>query len=587
MVVVMILNPINKSLNFLGKHHKKTFWGVVIANIFSSFLEMISLALIPILISVMLKLEDYENFLPNFDIIEKLLAKNHSEKFILLSIFIILFFIFKNAFIFLVFYFEQRFLRSIKIFNIDRLYNIYISLPLIEHYKYNSALLQKNILQETTTSANYIFCVMTIIRELILFLFIFILLFLYNSLMILSITLFLASSSIIYLSFIKKRIKTYTNIGVELREYQIKNIHQVFSSLKETKIYNTTSLFLNKFIKKSFNLESVFILLNLFVKAPRPLIEIVIVSSILIFVSYLIQIDYSLEKLIPMLGLLVLACLRLIPSFNSLTSSFTRLKEYEVSLNIVTGEITKFKNFIIDRKQKENIKIPINNFSDNIKLDKIYFNFPDSEKPVIANWNLEIKKGERVGIIGKSGSGKTTLINIILGLIKPVDGQVLVDKKDIHLNLKPWHSNLGFIPQEIYLLDDTILNNIFFGSSTSDGNLEKVKIALKSAEIYDFVMSLPEGLETKVGERGVKLSGGQRQRIGIARALYRNPKILILDEATSSLDGTTEKNFINNIFDLSKEKTIIISTHKLDTLKRCNKIFEIVDGKLNLKNSIN
>jgi ABC-type multidrug transport system fused ATPase/permease subunit len=558
MVVVMILNPINKSLNFLGKHHKKTFWGVVIANIFSSFLEMISLALIPILISVMLKLEDYENFLPNFDIIEKLLAKNHSEKFILLSIFIILFFIFKNAFIFLVFYFEQRFLRSIKIFNIDRLYNIYISLPLIEHYKYNSALLQKNILQETTTSANYIFCVMTIIRELILFLFIFILLFLYNSLMILSITLFLASSSIIYLSFIKKRIKTYTNIGVELREYQIKNIHQVFSSLKETKIYNTTSLFLNKFIKKSFNLESVFILLNLFVKAPRPLIEIVIVSSILIFVSYLIQIDYSLEKLIPMLGLLVLACLRLIPSFNSLTSSFTRLKEYEVSLNIVTGEITKFKNFIIDRKQKENIKIPINNFSDNIKLDKIYFNFPDSEKPVIANWNLEIKKGERVGIIGKSGSGKTTLINIILGLIKPVDGQVLVDKKDIHLNLKPWHSNLGFIPQEIYLLDDTILNNIFFGSSTSDGNLEKVKIALKSAEIYDFVMSLPEGLETKVGERGVKLSGGQRQRIGIARALYRNPKILILDEATSSLDGTTEKNFIIFLIYLKKKQLLYL-----------------------------
>ena len=359
------------------------------------------------------------------------------------------------------FYFEQRFLRTLKIFNINRLYNIYISLPLIEHYKYNSALLQKNILQETTTSANYVYCVMTIIREIILFLFIFILLFLYNPLMILSITVFLTLSSIIYFSFIKKKIKTYTNIGVDLREYQIKNIHQVFSSLKETKIYNTTSLFLNKFIKKSFNLESVFILLNLFVKAPRPLIEIVIVSSILIFVSYLVQIDYSLEKLIPMLGLLVLACLRLIPSFNSLTSSFSRLKEYEVSLDIVIREMTKFKNFFIDRKQKENIKIPINNFSDNIKLDKISFNFPDSEKPVIANWNLEIKKGERIGIIGKSGSGKTTLVNIILGLIKPDDGQVLVDKKDIHLNLKPWHSNIGFIPQEIYLLDDTILNNIF------------------------------------------------------------------------------------------------------------------------------
>ena len=175
------------------------------ANIFFSFLEMVSLALIPVLISVMLKIEDYEKFLPNYDIIEKLLAKSHSEKFILLSIIIILFFIFKNTFIFLVFYFEQRFLRTLKIFNMNRLYNIYISLPLIEHYKYNSALLQKNILQETTTSANYVYCVMTIIREIILFLFIFILLFLYNPLMILSITVFLTLSSIIYFSFIKKK----------------------------------------------------------------------------------------------------------------------------------------------------------------------------------------------------------------------------------------------------------------------------------------------------------------------------------------------------------------------------------------------
>ena len=137
------------------------------------------------------------------------------------------------------------------------------------------------------------------------------------------------------------------------------------------------------------------------------------------------------------------------------------------------------------------------------------------------------------------------------------------------------------------MLDDTILNNIFFGSPKNENNLEKVKMALKSAEIYDFVINLPEGLETNVGEKGVKLSGGQRQRIGIARALYRNPKILILDEATSSLDGMTEKNFMKNIFNLSKETTIIISTHKLETLKKCNKIFEIVDGKLNLKNTIN
>jgi ABC-type multidrug transport system fused ATPase/permease subunit len=245
---------------------------------------------------------------------------------------------------------------------------------------------------------------------------------------------------------------------------------------------------------------------------------------------------------------------------------------------------------IIDELNKNKIN-KTNYYSNNItklsldssiKIQNISFSFPESKKEIFKDFSLEIKKGEKIGVVGPSGSGKTTLINIILGFFPPDKGKVSADNKDIHLNLKSWHSRIGYIPQEIYLLDDTVLKNIALGIKEDAEDLNKLEAALKSAEIYDFINNLPDGINTMVGDRGIRFSGGQRQRVGIARALYRDPNVLIFDEATSSLDEETEKKFIENIFNLNGNRTIIISTHKLNSLNKCDKIYSIKNNKLEI-----
>ena len=201
-------------------------------------------------------------------------------------------------------------------------------------------------------------------------------------------------------------------------------------------------------------------------------------------------------------------------------------------------------------------------------------------KICLKNCSIEINKGEKIGIVGPSGSGKSTLLNIILGLLKPSSGKVLVDDEDIHNNINSWHLKIGYIPQEIYLLDDTITKNVALGLSEEKEDLTKVEQALKHAELFEFSKGLKNGLDTKVGDRGVRFSGGQRQRVGIARALYRDPSILIFDEATSALDDETEKKFIDNIFTLPQEKTLILSTHKIEILSKCDRVYEIRNNNL-------
>ena len=191
---------------------------------------------------------------------------------------------------------------------------------------------------------------------------------------------------------------------------------------------------------------------------------------------------------------------------------------------------------------------------------------------------MEIKKGDSVAIIGESGSGKTTLADILLGLYKPEEGEVLVDGQEIYLNLKQWAQIISFVPQNVYLLDDTIRENIVFGQSKADDN--RIWDALEQAQLKDFVRNLPEGLDTVVGEAGIRFSGGQRQRIAIARALYSQPDILLLDEATAALDNDTEAAVMEAIDSLKGKKTLIIIAHRLSTIKNCNKVYEVKNGKI-------
>lgn len=237
-------------------------------------------------------------------------------------------------------------------------------------------------------------------------------------------------------------------------------------------------------------------------------------------------------------------------------------------------EIEKLKDY---KKKDEDSALQIE-LKDMIKVQNLSFHYPESDKWILKDANIEIPKNKSIGLVGASGAGKTTLVDIVLGLLEPQSGCVLVDDVDIRKHMPSWHRSIGYIPQTIYLMDDTIKANIAFGIEECEIDEKLLKNAVKEAQLEDFVNSLPDGVNTFVGDRGVKLSGGQRQRIGIARALYRDPQVLILDEATSALDNETEKEVMEAIDGLHGQRTMIVIAHRLTTIKNCDIIYEVGDA---------
>ena len=278
-------------------------------------------------------------------------------------------------------------------------------------------------------------------------------------------------------------------------------------------------------------------------------------------------------KIITTLGIFIAATFRMIPSINRMLSSLQNLKYYSSSVEIIFNE---FKDYFKTKyDNKDLISIP---FSKNIKIENLTFFY---KKQIILNdINLNIQKGDVIGIIGSSGSGKSTFIDLINGLLKPSMGEILVDGIDINKEKNDWKKNIGYVGQDIFLIDDTIKKNIAFGIEESEIDIKMLNEALLSSKLNAFIDTLEYGLNTKVGDRGIQLSGGQKQRIAIARALYSNPGFLIFDEATASLDEETEREIMKSIYDLKGDKTIIMIAHRLGTLKNCDKIFEIKQGIL-------
>ncbi len=567
-------------INFLcNKKQKNLLFFFSFLTFLLTLLEMIGLGLIPISIGTLMNVEEYNRYLPEILIFNSFINKSQLDQFIFLSFIIIAIFFAKNIFAFLIIFFEGKLFRNIKTDNANKLYNLYVNLPIIHHYNYNIATIMKNVVAESRISSEFINSISVVIRELFLFTGLMALMIIFNPSIAFSILLAGIFLSSIYLLVIKKKLLSETKTAERIREYQIKNINQVFSSLKETRILNTTKFFIKEFFGKTFLHENSYFILNIFNRIPKLIFEFLVVSGILLFSIYLLKRGYNLESLLPILGLIVVVAVRLLPSFNAITGAITALKRYEVSVKIIMEEFNKFKKINIkDYNKKHNAKIV--NFNESLKLKDISFTFPNENKNLFKNCSIEINKGEKIGIVGPSGSGKSTLLNIILGLLKPSSGKVLVDDEDIHNNINSWHLKIGYIPQEIYLLDDTITKNVALGLSEEKEDLTKVEQALKHAELFEFSKGLKNGLDTKVGDRGVRFSGGQRQRVGIARALYRDPSILIFDEATSALDDETEKKFIDNIFTLPQEKTLILSTHKIEILSKCDRIYEIRNNNL-------
>jgi len=314
------------------------------------------------------------------------------------------------------------------------------------------------------------------------------------------------------------------------------------------------------------------------------MIEMVSVCSMLAFIAYMIYIGKEIETLVTTLGAFAMAAMKLMPSANRIVAALNQIAFQEPSLDKLLQDLALFEEDEIkySKYKKQNLTENRNilSFNDKIELRNITYSYQGSDKLILDNANMVIPIGKSVGIVGASGAGKTTAVDILLGVLLAQKGEILTDGINVMENYSEWLANIGYIPQNIFMLDDDIKSNIAFGVPEKLQDEEMVWKAIKEAQLEDFVKELKDGIHTQIGERGMRLSGGQRQRLGIARALYLNPKILVFDEATSALDNETEAAIMSSINSLHGKKTMIIIAHRLQTIKDCDIVYRVGDGRI-------
>lgn len=358
---------------------------------------------------------------------------------------------------------------------------------------------------------------------------------------------------------------------------------QIANGIKEINVMKRNDFFVGKYDDAYYKCSQIDKKYAFIEVCPPVILETSCVIGLLSIVCMRIAMGVEAAEFVPQLSVFALAAFRILPSISKMVGYITGLIYQRPNLESAYNNIIEVENYEKEMSEyvaahSHNDSDPTVRFMESLRIDKVCWTYPKSDKQVLKDLSITIKKGESVGLIGPSGAGKTTLSDIILGLFKPQSGSVFMDGIDIYTIPGEWSSIIGYVPQSVYLTDDTIKNNIGFGTDENEIDDERVWHALEQAQLKDYVMSLPDKLETFVGERGIRFSGGQRQRIAIARALYYNPDILVLDEATSALDNETEKAIMESIDSLQRHKTLIIVAHRLTTLRNCDKIYEIKDG---------
>ena len=382
-------------------------------------------------------------------------------------------------------------------------------------------------------------------------------------------------SIFILLCGMKKTIQTNGRIFNKSMYNSTKAATQAMGGIKEISTYRRNESFLEKYKLATEEQRKAQLKYRFLQSSPTPIIETVFVIGLMVIILYKISIGSDMKEMIPQLAVFAMAFIRIMPLVSNITANFTNIVYYKPSF---FNAYNNMKNNVIvndmyDMKEEERFV-----FKDKLEIKDVHWRYEEARENVLQGVNIEIVKGESIALIGESGSGKTTLADIILGLMKPNNGCVLADGINIYDMQNRWAKQIGYVPQNVYLLDDTIEANIVF-EATKTVEKEKIWEILKKVQLEEFIRSLPEGLSTIVGERGVKLSGGQIQRIAIARALYMNPEIIVFDEATSALDTETEEAVMEAIESLHGSKTMIIIAHRLSTIRACDKIYKIENGR--------
>jgi len=555
--------------NLLERKEKFYVFILFTLMLFSACLELIGIGLI---MPIIVLLSRPELMVQNkyFKILKQIINPSSNNNFILIICFIIIIlFILKNSFLALQNYIQAKFIFKKGADISNKLFKKYILAPYSFHLENNSGELIGILHLCAALCQSTLMPGMIILTELIIVISIIFMLLFTSTVITLS---FLGITILIGTLFFLPFQNVNYKLGKKRLELEIavnKISLQGLKSIKDTKILNIEDFFLQQYNNIQKEKSKVFACLTFLNNFPRFFIEAFVIISGMGALIILLTLGKNIGSIILLISLFTVSLIRLMPSMSRIQYNISIIKQIEATFDVIQNDI---QNISEENKVKELSEI---SFKNKIKIKNLTFSYKKELHQLFRNFNLEIPHKSSVAFVGPTGSGKTTLVDIILGLIKPNSGEILVDGVNIEKNLLSWQKKIGYVPQFIYLLDDTIKSNVAFGISQDKIDDKRVRECLATAQILNFVESLPEGLNTVIGENGIRLSGGQRQRIGIARALYHNPEILILDEATSSLDNDTEKAVIDALKILHGKLTIIIVAHRLTTVQNCDKIVEI------------
>ena len=568
----------------LDRGQKIRILGLMVLILIGGLLETASASLILPLVSAIL---DEEKFAENRYVmqIRELLGIESIRTFTLCMLgFIIAIYIFKAVFLILQTYLLARFANRNRARCTTNLLWQFLHRP-YEYYLYaETSDIIRTIYGDMDNIFNLLLQCMNFASELVVSMCLGVFLLLTDWKMCLLMVLLLGVLTLINVKVIKKHLNIAGEGSRITQAGMYKWILQGASGIKDVKVLRKEYYFTDRYSDSAEGYADNQIKYNVLTNLPRLLIEAVAILGILIYVMISMLMGVNIASLMTTIAAFAVAAMRLLPSVNRLNTYIANIAYFEPALDFIYENVNtkglSEENVLITHNPTEEY-VPALSFKDKIELNDITFAYPNTDKNIFTHADMTVPIGASVGVVGASGAGKSTIVDIMLGLLEVKSGEILCDGIDAIEHYPEWLSHIGYIPQTIYMLDDSIRRNIAFGVDDSDIDDDRVWAVLKEAQMMDFVKALPDGLDAQIGERGVRISGGQRQRLGIARALYHNPQILIFDEATSALDNDTETAIMDAIDSLHGQKTMVIIAHRLRTIENCDIIYEVKDEKIN------
>ncbi|MCQ2519086.1 MAG: ABC transporter ATP-binding protein/permease [Lachnospiraceae bacterium] len=576
----MVLTQVYKKMNtILTKEQKRKVPSLVVLMVIGGFLEVLGVTMIVPLLSVCMDEQFLENH-SGIGKIVKILGIHNQKTFILLLIAAMIFlYIVKNLYLIFQTKVQNKFVFNARLDIQKEAFNIYLHKPYSYFLSASTGEILSVINDDVVGSFALLNLLLQVVAEAIVSFALIVTVFVISPMITIIVAISMAISLLVLIKFVRPSMVRASNRRMEGKVENSKCIMQAITGIKELKITGTEAYFENLFAESGAKRVDAEAQNATYSAIPRMIIEMVCMSAAMVAFAIMLLSGETMSVLIPIISAFAMAAMRLLPSVSRIGAAVNQITFFTPSVDKLLTHLEQLRieqaNAPVEVKREE---VPIETI-ENIKLSGIEFKYDNSEKMILSDADLTIPKGISVGIVGASGSGKTTVVDILFGLLLPQKGSVSLNDVAISDCYSSWLEKVGYIPQTIFLLDSSIRENVVFGRNKGCGD-EEIWRVLEEAQIADFVKSLPEGLDTQVGERGVRLSGGQRQRIGIARALYGNPEVLVFDEATSALDNETEDALMRSINAFHGRKTMIIIAHRLTTIEGCDTIYRVENGDI-------